>query len=93
MGIRKIPEVFEFTCDVCGAKHLQENADGRVTFKRRPPKWGILELVRAAEDFQGQEAADASLERVLCGSCLAAISAAINEETKSIRRQTGGTEE
>lgn len=60
------------SCDGC-ATDVRAERDGR------PSGWGILNLERAAQDFQGNEVADASIRRLLCPECLEAVSSAINE--------------
>lgn len=84
MPIREIPKAYEYTCDICGKTHLQENAGGHYT-DSRPPYWARLIFRRAATDFQGQEVADASFERLLCEICVPALLKAINDASTELR--------
>lgn len=77
MTIREIPKSFEYTCDGCGALHVQENANGHYT-DSRPPHWSRLKLSRTAFDFQGSACADASVEKLLCEKCTERMVSAIN---------------
>lgn len=43
MAIREIPKSYEYTCDFCGAKHLQENAGGHYP-NSVPPEWMRLKI-------------------------------------------------
>lgn len=78
MSVREIPRAFEYSCDVCGKVHRQENAGGRYT-NSRPPYWSHLKIGRYAYDFQGSAVADGSIERLLCDECGPIIFTAINE--------------
>lgn len=80
MAIREIPKQFEYTCDACGTKHLQENAGGHYT-DSRPPHWTRLKIARTAYDYQGSACADNSIERLLCPPCSDDIIGAINERS------------
>jgi hypothetical protein len=77
MSVREIPPAFEYTCDLCGAIHLQENASGHYT-DSRPPHWGRLTVAQDAHDWQGQAVADGTIKRLLCNKCLSRMCDAIN---------------
>ena len=49
MKITTIPQAFEYTCDCCGDKHLQENAGGHYT-QSTPPGWLNVRYWRASAD-------------------------------------------
>lgn len=88
MTVREIPKAFEYICDCCGKKHVQENANGHYT-NSRPSHWAQLIFRQAAEDFQGQEVADATVERLLCPDCRSVVGKAINDACAG-RKPTGG---
>ena len=67
MTIREIPRSFEYTCDMCGAIHIQENAGGQYT-DSRPPGWARLIFKGGLVDTSGQEH-DASQETLMCPNC------------------------
>jgi hypothetical protein len=77
MAVREIPKSFEYTCDICGMEHLQENASGHYT-DSRPPHWSRLTLARDAYDYQGCAGADATVKLLLCEKCSERAVAAIN---------------
>lgn len=81
MTIREIPKSFEYICDGCGVKHLQENATGHYS-NSRPAHWATLTLAREAYDYQGSACADATIKRLLCEKCSGQVAAAINEAIK-----------
>lgn len=83
MAVEEIPKAFKYICDCCGKEHIQANAAGHYT-NSRPPHWSVLKLIRAAEDFQGAEVADASIEKLLCPSCVVIIAEAVNTAQRSI---------
>lgn len=81
MGITEIPRAFVYKCDICVATHKQENASGPYA-NSRPPRWARLRFDQAAEDFQGAEVADASVELLLCPECKQDAASAINRLKK-----------
>ena len=77
MPVREIPKAYEYECDGCGKKHLQENANGHYT-DSRPPRWSRLILKRTAYDHQGSACADATVDRLFCDECTSKVARAIN---------------
>lgn len=77
MGIEKIPASEKITCDSC-----QQICDGKKVQRKKKGKY-ILE--RAALDMQGNAAADATMEIILCDDCEFEISQAINQAVTLIR--------
>jgi len=78
MGIREIPTSYEYTCDACAFKHIQENAHGHYG-DSRPPHWTRLKIARTAYDYQGNAVADSSFEKLLCPKCSEVVFKAANE--------------
>lgn len=89
MTTREIPRAFEYICDVCGKKYVQENAGGQY-FDSRPPFWARLVIKQDARDFQGRAVAADSIERLLCDDCRAGIIAAINAWSDKRRARAPG---
>lgn len=88
MAIRTIPQSYEYSCDVCGKTHLQENASGHYT-DSRPPHWSRLTLARHAYDFQGSTVADGTVSKLLCEYCTTLISEAINRVSSPMKGSNG----
>lgn len=84
MSIREIPRAFEYTCDGCGAVHLQKNAAGHYT-DSRPPHWIRLKIGQTAYDHQNVAVADASVEHLFCEECAGAINMAYDGAIEAIR--------
>lgn len=68
MTVREIPKSYEYTCDVCGEVHVQQNASGHYT-DSRPPKWARLTFAQDAEDWSGSAVADGTVKLLLCSMC------------------------
>lgn len=86
--IEEIPKSYRYVCDNCGAVHIQENAGGHYT-NSHPPTWGWLRIQRHALDYQNVPAADGSIARLLCDTCLTGLCDKINrlmEELKVVNR-------
>jgi len=88
MAVNEIPRQFEYECDVCGAKHLQQNAGGHYT-DSRPPHWARLEFRMDAYDFQGAAVADGSVRRLLCDGCSIEARQAVNKWADEKRLRVG----
>jgi hypothetical protein len=82
MSVYEIPKSFKYVCDVCGAAHVQENANGHYT-DSRPPRWGYVDVRQALIDLDGDEVGDASVSHLLCQQCLPVISKAIKDAAKT----------
>jgi hypothetical protein len=78
MTVREIPLSYQYECDVCGVVHQQLNASGHYT-DSRPPGWARLIVRQAAQDYQGQEVADASIDKLLCQECRPGLVRTVNE--------------
>jgi hypothetical protein len=46
MSIREVPKSYVYTCDVCNAEHVQENANGCYT-NSTPPGWSTIKIIAA----------------------------------------------
>jgi hypothetical protein len=90
MSVHEIPKSFVYACDCCGRQHVQENANGHYS-DSRPSGWARLIFRQGAEDFQGAEVADASIERLLCRDCRSVVGNAINDATAGIKSKGAGS--
>lgn len=72
MAMTKTEPKFIHTCDGCGVKHES-------TSSSRPSGWARLIFEQAAQDFQGNECADATVKRDFCPPCRSAIIDIINK--------------
>jgi hypothetical protein len=84
MAIETIPQAFKYICDLCGKKHLQENASGHYS-NSRPPRWATLIVAQDAYDYQGCAVGDRTIKRLLCDGCRALVIEAINNVKPSER--------
>ena len=72
MTIRKIPEVFEWKCDMCGVTEEVK------TERSKPTMAGKISIFQDAHDFQGHAVADGSVHLDVCRVCKSKVIAAIN---------------
>ena len=73
MAIREIPKSYEYTCDVCDALHVQENANGHYT-NSRPPNWATVSFQKNKD---GTQLIDSSVCLLVCAACGEKIAKAI----------------
>ena len=60
MTIREVPKQYIYSCDRCGDRHVQENANGHYT-NSRPPHW---QRVVVYADLTIEQ-----LDQLLCPAC------------------------
>lgn len=65
MAIREIPKSYHYTCDLCGAKHVQQNANGHYE-NSTPPDWMRLRVDSNGTRFSYPAQ---PLDKLLCTSC------------------------
>lgn len=75
MTIREIPKAYEYICDKCGEKHLQQNASGHYT-NSTPPQWYRLTI---NGDFYKYPSFDGVPHRLLCRPCGDGIRKVLND--------------
>lgn len=75
--IREVPRAFEYECDICGVKHLQENAGGHYT-DSRPDGWSRL-LMKQSDSC-------GPFEWLCCELCSKELNLALDSFSSSISR-------
>lgn len=65
MSIREIPKSYEYSCDLCGAVHVQRNANGQYT-NSTPPDWLLLRMDSNGKRFSYPAE---PMRKLLCTTC------------------------
>lgn len=65
MTIKEVPKSYVYTCDLCGAEHVQENAGGHYS-NSTPPDWMKLMVGGNGRrwSYPGEP-----INKLLCESC------------------------
>ncbi len=65
MSVQEIPKSYRYTCDLCGANHVQEHANGHYT-NSVPPDWMRLKILGNGKRWSYPAE---PLDKLLCESC------------------------